>query len=330
MVNRLGGGMICIALCSAFVDTAAHGAAKPAAPADAAQRTFATERAATDALIAAAASYDVPALEAILGPGSDDLIVTSDPVQDKNQLASFATKASEKSEIVRDGKNPNFAFVNIGEDRWPLPIPLVRKRGVWSFDTKAGQQEVLNRRIGRNELDAIDICLEFVEAQRAYSHELHDGAHVNQYAQRNISTSGKHDGLAWRNPDGSWGGPLGEELSSAIAEGYWYTQDASPQPFHGYYFKVLKGQGPAAPLGAMDFIVKGMMLGGFALVAAPTDYRVSGVKTFIVSHDGVVYEKDLGPKTLELFRKMQLYNPDKTWTRTELPSTETDEATNTR
>jgi hypothetical protein len=329
MTKRLSCGVICIALGAAFLDGAAYGAEKPAAAAARPQRTFATERAAADALIAAAAAYDIPALKEILGPDSDDLIVTDDPVQDKNQLAAFARKADEKNEIVRDDKNPNLAILNVGDDQWPMPIPIVRKRGVWSFDTKAGERELLYRRVGRNELDAIEICQEFVDAQRAYSQELHDGAKVNQYAQRNISTPGKHDGLAWLNADGSWGGPLGDELASAIAEGYTVKQQAGPQAYHGYYFKVLKGQGPAAPLGAMDFVVKGMMIGGFALAAAPSDYRVTGVKTFIVSHDGIVYEKDLGPKTPELFRKMDRYNPDKTWTRTELPS-ESDEPTAAR
>ncbi len=142
--------------------------------------------------------------------------------------------------------------------------------------------------------------------------EKHDGAEVNQYAQKVMSTSGKHDGLVWRNPDGTLGGPRADELADALAEGY---TDHS-KPFHGYYFKILKGQGSAAPLGKMDFVIEGAMIGGFALVAAPADYRVTGVKTFIVSYEGIVYQKDLGPDTLKLFKEMELYNPDKTWART--------------
>jgi len=274
------------------------------------QRTFDTPRLAADALIAAAADYDVAALKEILGPAGVDLVVTEDPVQDRNQGAAFAAQAREKSEIVLDAKNPNRATLVIGNEDWPSPIPIVRKNGKWSFDAKAGRKEILHRRIGRNELDAIGLCHSFVEAQHEYAFQKRDGSGVNQYAQRMISTPGKQDGLAWRNPDGTWGGPLGEEIAGVIAEGY----SDRLKPYHGYYFKVLRGQGPAAPLGQMDFVVNGVMIGGFALVAAPADYRVTGVKTFIVSHGGVVYEKDLGKNTLETFRAMERFNPDKSWT----------------
>jgi hypothetical protein len=308
MKHWLGSGMVCVLLLASTVVAAPQAKAKSAAPR---QRSFDTPKAAADALIAAAASYDVPALEEILGPDGHDLVVTSDPVQARNQLEEFAARAREKSEIVTDAKNPNLAILSIGDEDWPLPIPIVRHGGGWSFDSKAGKQEILYRRIGRNELDAIEVCRDFVEAQHAYALEKHDGSSVNQYAQRNISSPGREDGLAWRNPDGSWGGPLAERIAEAIKEGY--RQKSHPQPLHGYYFKILKGQGPAAPLGKMDFVVKGVMIGGFALAAAPSDYRVTGVMTFIVSHDGVVYQKDLGPNTLELFQKMERYNPDKTW-----------------
>jgi hypothetical protein len=274
------------------------------------QRTFDTPRKAADALIAAAADFDIPALKEILGPAGEDLVVTEDPVQDRNQGAAFAALARQKSDIVLDAKNPNRATLVIGDENWPSPIPIVRKDGKWSFDAKAGRTEILHRRIGRNELDAIELSRGFVEAQREYAFQRRDGSGVNQYAQRIISTPGKQDGLVWRNPDGTWGGPLGEEFAAAIAEGY---SDAT-RPYHGYYFRVLRGQGPAAPLGQMDFVVNGVMIGGFALVAAPADYRVTGVKTFIVSHGGVVYEKDLGKNTLETFRAMERFNPDKSWT----------------
>jgi len=273
------------------------------------QRTFDTPREAADALIAAAADFDIPALKEILGPAGEDLVVTEDPVQDRNQGAAFAAMAREKSEIVLDAKNVNRATLVIGDEDWPAPIPIVRKSGKWSFDAKAGREEILNRRIGRNELDAIEVCHAFVEAQHEYASQRREGAMVNQYAERVIATPGKQDGLAWRNPDGSWAGPLGEGAARAIAEGY----SNRAEPFHGYYLKPLLGQGPAAPLGQMDFVVGGAMIGGFALVAAPADYRVTGVKTFIVSHDGVVYEQDLGPKTLERFQAMERFNPDKSW-----------------
>ena len=282
----------------------------PTLAAAAKQRTFDTPRKAADALIAAAADFDIPALKELLGPAGEDLVVTEDPVQDRNQGAAFAAMAREKSEIVLDAKNPNRAILVIGNEDWPAPIPIVRKSGKWSFDAKAGRTEILHRRIGRNELDAIELSRAFVEAQREYAFQKRDGSGVNQYAQRIISTPGKQDGLVWRNPDGTWGGPLGEEFAGAIAEGY----SEAARPYHGYYFRVLRGQGPAALLGQMDFVLNGLMIGGFALVAAPADYRVTGVKTFIVSQAGVVYERDLGKNTLETFRAMERFNPDKSWT----------------
>jgi len=310
MKRWLGSGIVCALLLAPALD-----AADPAAPAEkkstpaVRQRTFDSARGAADALISAAVRYDVPALKEILGPDGADLVATKDPVQDKKVIEAFAARAREKNVVVLDPKNPDRAILSIGNEDWPAPIPLVRRAGKWLFDSKAGRQEILFRRIGSNELSAIEACRNFVEAQHEYASQKRDGSPVNQYAQKIISTPGKQDGLAWTNPDGTPGGPLGEELALAIAEGY----SKKGEPFHGYYFKVLKGQGPAAPLGEIDFVVKGVMIGGFALVAAPADYRVSGVKSFIVSHDGVVYEKDLGPKTLEAFRAMERYNPDKSW-----------------
>jgi hypothetical protein len=310
MKHWLGSGIVCALLFVPALDAAepAVPAAKKA-PAAVQQRTFDSPRAAADALISAAVRYDVPALKEILGPDGADLVATKDPVQDKNQLEAFAARALEKNEVVPDAKNPNLAILSIGAEDWPMPIPIVRNGKKWLFDSKAGRKEVLYRRIGGNELNAIEACRRFVEAQHEYASQKRDGSPVNQYAQKIIATPGKQDGLAWRNPDGTPGGPLGEGLARAIAEGY----SKKSEPFHGYYFKVLKGQGPAAPLGQIDFVLEGVMIGGFALVAAPADYRVTGVKSFIVSHDGVVYEKDLGPTTLDQFRAMERYNPDKTW-----------------
>ena len=202
----------------------------------------------------------------------------------------------------------------VGNDNFPLPIPIVKQKGKWFFDTKVGREEILNRRVGENELNAIEICRGFVEAQHEYAEEKHDGSKVNQYAQHILSTPGKHDGLAWKNQDGTWEGPVGEEIAKALEEGYSAQRG---QPYHGYYFKVLKGQGPAAPMGEMDFAVGGAMIGGFALAAAPAEYRVTGVQTFIVGPDGVVYQKDLGPDTLKTFQSMDRYNPDKTWKETD-------------
>jgi hypothetical protein len=278
------------------------------------QKQFETPKEAADALIQVAGNFDAAAAKEILGPDSDDIIASEDPVQDKNRATAFAEKAKEKNSIEMDKKDSNRAILLVGNDDFPLPIPIVKRKGKWSFDTKVGREEILNRRIGANELNAIQVCRGFVEAQKDYAAEKHDDSKVNQYAQRIISTPGKHDGLAWQNPDGTWGGPVGEEAAKALEEGYSVGQS---KPYHGYYFKVLKGQGPAAPLGQVDFVVKDAMIGGFALAAAPAQYRVTGVQTFMVSHDGVVYEKDLGPDTLKIFQGMDRYNPDNTWKVTE-------------
>ena len=275
---------------------------------------FDTPKQAADALVQAAESFDTGTLKDILGPDSEDIIASEDPVQDKNRAAEFAAKAKEKMSVEIDKKNSNRAVVLVGNDNFPLPIPLVKQNGKWFFDMKVGREEILNRRIGANELNAIEICRGFDEAQHEYAMEKHDGAKVNQYAQHILSTPGKHDGLAWQNPDGTWGGPVGEEVGKALEEGYKAQRGT---PYHGYYFKVLTGQGPAAPMGEMDFVVGGAMIGGFALAAAPAEYRVTGVMTFIVGPDGVVYEKDLGPDTLKTFQSMDKYNPDKTWKVTE-------------
>ncbi len=312
MKNWLAIGTVS-ALLSASLLTGAEPAATPAAKKATSavkQKTFDTPKDAADALIAAAAAGDFPNLISILGPDGKDIVETGDHVQDRNRAEAFAAKAREKSEVVVDTKNKNKAILSVGSDDWPFAVPIVRKGGKWLFDSKAGRKELLYRRVGRNELDAIAVCRGFVEAQQEYAAVKHDGSAVNQYAQKVISSPGKEDGLAWKNADGTWGGPVGEAIAKAIAEGY----TKKSEPYHGYYFKVLKGQGPAAPLGKVDFVVKGVMIGGFALVAAPAEYRVTGVKTFIVSHDGVVYEKDLGPKSLEAFAAMELYNPDKSWT----------------
>jgi hypothetical protein len=222
----------------------------------------------------------------------------------------FAAKARVKTNVELQPGNPRRAILSIGEEDWPFTVPIVKVGSRWSFDTKAGRRELLFRRIGGNELTAIEICRGYVEAQHDYALRKRGDSQVNQYAQRIISTPGTQDGLAWQTSDGTWDGPIGEKVAQAIARGY----TTRTEPYHGYYFKVLKGQGPAAPLGEMDFLVKGVMIGGFALIAFPAQYRLTGVKTFMVSHDGVVYQKDLGPKTLELAGKIEKFNPDKSWT----------------
>jgi len=278
-----------------------------------AQKAFATPKEAADALIQAADEFSVPSLLEILGPDGKDLVASEDTVQDKQRAAQFVAKAKEKEGIVTDPQNKSLAILTVGNDDWPLPIPIIKKHGKWYFDSKAGRDEILNRRIGANELSAITICRGYVEAQEEYARMIHDDSGVNQYAQRIISTPGKHDGLAWQNADGTWGGPVGEAVARALEQGY--TNRA--EPFHGYFFKVLKGQGPSARLGQLDYVINGAMIGGFALVAWPAEYRVTGVQTFVVSYDGVVYQKDLGPDTTKIAPAMERYDPDPSWQETD-------------
>jgi len=290
---------------AAAATAATSGAAPPASQA----MTFSTPELAAKALVDAADQFDTPTLIKIFGPEGDDIVFSGEVAQDRQRATDFAAEAHEKMTVSVDPKSGKRAFVLVGNEDWPFPVPLVKVGDKWHFDSAAGRQELLYRRIGANELDAIQISNGYVDAQEEYALQPREGYEVNQYAQRILSTPGKQDGLAWQNADDTWGGPIGENIAKAIAQGY----STKEEPYHGYFFKILKGQGPDAPLGEMDYVIKGAMLGGFALVAAPAEYRVTGVKTFIVSNDGVVYEKDLGPNTLDSFKKMELFNPDKTW-----------------
>lgn len=277
-------------------------------------QAFDTPQQAAEALIKASNSYDVAALMRIFGPEGKSFVSSADPVRDKSLAAQFASEAREKTEIEMDPQNKAKAVVSVGNENWPFPVPLVQKQAKWYFDSKQGRTEILYRRIGANELDAIQICRGFVEAQEDYASQIHGNSGVNQYAQVIMSTPGKRDGLYWQNEDGTPGGPISEAVANAIQEGY---DPGKPTGYHGYYFKVLKGQGPAAPLGRLDYVIKGVMIGGFALLAFPAEYRVTGVKSFIVSYDGIVYQKDLGPDTVKVAETIDLYNPDKSWQRTD-------------
>jgi hypothetical protein len=277
------------------------------------QKSFDNPQQAADAMILAVKNDDVTALLEIFGPAGKDFVASGDDVQDKNSRANFAAMAQEKMHVDIDPPNSNRAIVSVGDEGWPLPVPIVNQGGKWHFDSKTGRNVILDRHIGENELDAITICRGYDDAQKEYAEEIHDDSGVNQYAQRIMSSPGKHDGLAWKNPDGSWGGPVGEAVAKALEEGY----GENGKQFHGYYFKVLKGQGPAAPLGQLDYVIEGAMIGGFALVAVPAQYRVTGVMTFMVSYDDVVYQKDLGPDSINIVKKRERYNPDKSWYRTD-------------
>jgi hypothetical protein len=277
-------------------------------PADA--QKFDSPQQAVDALVSAVSKEDAAAIGKIFGAEGKSIISTGEAARDRENVKKFAAEAATKTSVSMDPKNGNRAFLLIGQQNWPFPIPIVKSGGSWSFDANEGREELLYRRIGANELDAIALCHGFVDAQRAFALRKRDGYAVAQYAQHVIAPVGTQNGLAWKNPDGTWSGVVGDKIAHAIAQGY----TNKSMPYHGYYFKILTGQGPAAPLGEMDYIVKGVMIGGFGLVAAPAKYGVTGVKTFIVSNEGTVYEKDLGPNTLDQFQKMRRYNPDKSWT----------------
>lgn len=290
-----------------WAQAAAQGESSSVPPTN--QKGFATPELAAEALITSAEVFDVPTLLEIFGPGGKDFVDTADPVHDKTLAHQFAERARQKHSVTVTN---NKATLLVGEEEWPAPIPIVKRQGKWYFDTKAGHNEILYRRIGSNELDAIQICRGYVEAQHEYASASHDGSPVRQYAQKIISTPGKQDGLFWKNSDGTTGGPISEGIAKALEEGY----SSKGSPFHGYYFKILKGQGANAPLGELNYVINGTMIGGFAMIAFPAEYKVTGVKTFLVGHDGIVYQKDLGPESIKLAQGMELYNPDKSWRRT--------------
>ena len=279
-----------------------------------AQKGFAKPKEAAEALVKAAENFDVPALLEILGPDGRDLVSSEDPVGDRKISLAFAALAREKQSVSKDPSDKNRYILSVGDQDWPMPIPIVKRSGKWFFDSKAGRDEILYRRIGTNELNAIEVCRGFVEAQLEYASSIHDDSGIRQYAQKLLSTPGKQDGLYWENADGTPGGPIGKGVAKAIEEGYSLSPGSA---YSGYYFRLLKGQGPDAPMGELDYIIKGMMIGGFALIAVPAEYGVTGIQTFIVSHDGIVYQKDLGPDSINIARQIERYNPDKTWTRTE-------------
>ena len=313
MNSRAAATILAGTLGALVFSSTALAATEPAKPA---QRTFASARAAADALVAAAEKFDVAAMKAILGPDGIDLVVTEDEVLDRNQATAFAAKAREKLVVVPDPANPKSATLTIGTDDWPVPIPVVSDGKKWRFDTEAGRQEVLLRRIGQNELDAIRFCRRFVEAQHEYASQKRDGSRINQYAQRIIATPGRQDGLAWQNADGTWAGPVAEGVARAIAEGYGRLR---PTRTTATTSRFSRGRVRRRLSATLDFVVQGAMIGGFALVAAPADYEKTGIKTFIVSHEGVVYEKDLGPGTLEVFKVMERFDPDESWSPVEEP-----------
>jgi hypothetical protein len=276
-----------------------------------AQQDFKTPDDAASALASAAKTGDRKAIVTVLGPDGQDIVSSGDEVADAATRQKFIAAYEAKHQIAMEGDNK--AILVIGQEDFPLPIPLVRKDGLWRFDTAAGREEILFRRVGRDELDAIQSCLAYVDAQNEYAERDRTGAGANTYAQRIISEPGKKDGLYWPTSQGEDASPLGELIAEATAQGY--RPGGGRTPFHGYYFKILTKQGPAAPGGQVDYIVRGKMIGGFALVAYPAEYRNSGVMTFIVNHTGNVFQKDLGPDTAKLAERMTSFDPDQSWTK---------------
>jgi Protein of unknown function (DUF2950) len=274
-----------------------------------AQQSFKTAEEAVDALVRAAKSGDRKGILIVLGSDGADIVSSGDPVADGSARNRVTEAYDAKHQVVMEGTDK--AVLIIGREDWPFPIRLVRKDGTWRFDTAAGREEILYRRIGRNELSAIQACLAYVDAQQEYAEQGVAGNGV--YAQRIVSRPGKKDGLYWPAQSSADESPLGDLAASAAAEGYRVGQQRAP--YHGYYYKILTRQGRNASGGALDYIVRGRMIGGFALVAYPAEYRNSGVMTFLVNHQGNVYEKDLGPNTARIAAGMTAFNPDNTWRR---------------
>ncbi len=273
------------------------------------QRTFATPQEAIQATIEAAERNDSAALLQLFGPGGKDIVESGDPAQDKELRAEFARSAQEKLQIDADPSTPNRVEFTVGEHEWPFPVPVVRIDGKWQMDAAGGRLEILARRVGRNELNAMEICRGYAEAQMDYASAGRDGDRVLKYAQKILSTAGKQDGL--------YSGAIADSMVSLAfaqaAEASRSTPGGKTSPYHGYYFRVLTAQGPDAPGGAFGYVVNGKMIGGFALVAWPAEYGVSGIMTFIINHEGLVYEKDLGPGTAPEARRMTQFNPDRSW-----------------
>jgi len=284
-------------------------AATPAATATA-QRTCASPERCVDALVQALKARDRAAALAVLGPGSGQEITSGDAVADKELWTRFVTLYEQKHAIAPDGDAR--ATLTIGPDDWPFAFPLVKGDNGWHFDTEAGVDEMQARRVGANELAAIKVMLAITDAQRDYTSQDHNRDGVREYARRFASTQGKRDGLYWPTAAGEPPSPLGPLVTRAAGEGYGGGK-MEPRPYHGYNFRLLTKQGPNARGGALDYVVRGRMIGGFAAIAYPARYASSGVMTFIVNHDGVVYEKDLGPKTAELARAITQFDPGPGW-----------------
>jgi hypothetical protein len=280
------------------------------------QKTFSSAEEAANALVMATQNNDEKAILEILGREGKQIVSSGDDAEDAESRANFVAKYQEMHRLMKEPDGTTVLY--IGARNWPTPIPLMNKGASWYFDTEAGKAEILNRRIGRNELSAIRVCQELVAAQK----EFHS-AQNSEYAQKIFSDEGQHNGLYWKVADGQPQSPIGPLVAAAVVEGYVKNQNGAATPYRGYYYHVLTRQGKKGPGGGKSYIVNGKMTEGFAFVAYPAEYRSSGVMTFLVSQDGVVYEKDLGKKTDAMGRGMKDYNPDSGWQKTEDQQTET-------
>jgi len=313
-IHSILAGAVCAALLVplAAVSFAEGTQASAAAKSSTKQRTFASADEAAKALVEAARAKNVQDLLAVVGPSSSSWLFSGDKVADANDWAKFVAAYDEKNRLEMQGDAR--AVLDVGNDDWPFPAPIVKHGSRWAFDANAGREEFLNRRVGRNELDAIQTLLAIVDAQREYAATDADGNGFADYARRFASTPGKKDGLYWPAAEGQPDSPLGPLVAVAASEGYGKKPAADgPQAYHGYRYKILTAQGKDAHGGAYDYMVGNKLLGGFAVVAWPATYRSSGVTTFIVNHDGVVYQKDLGAQTASIASNMTRFNPDATW-----------------
>jgi hypothetical protein len=280
------------------------------------QKTFSSPAEASDGLVTAAQSNDEKAMLDILGPEGKHVVSSGDEAEDAQDRANFVQKYQEMHRLVKEPDGTTTLY--IGAENWPTPIPLVNSGSSWYFDTEAGEKEILYRRVGENEISTIGVCQQLVAAQQEYH-----AAQNNEYAQKIFSDEGQHNGLYWKAADSETPSPIGPLVASAVVEGYTKSQDGAPTPYRGYYYRILTRQGANGGGGAKSYIVNGKMTEGFAFVAYPVEYRSSGVMTFIVSEDGVVYRKDLGRNTAVLAKAMKEYNPDSSWQKDEDQQEET-------
>ncbi len=280
------------------------------------QKSFASPEEAVKALVVAVRADDKKEIFAVLGPGGKELISSGDEVADKAGREKFLKAYDEMNKLEKESANK--MVLHVGADDWPLPIPIVEKNNTWVFDTKAGKEEILNRRIGRNELNVIEVLHAYVDAQREYASKDCKGGGVREFAQKFISTEGKHDGLYWKAKEGEEMSPLGLLIAQAAKEGYAKKAEGiNFSPFHGYYYRILKGQRKHATGGAYDYVVKGKMILGYALVAYPAQYGNSGIMTFIVNQEGLIYQRNLGKNTESIAKAMKKFDPDRTWKKVE-------------